>query len=371
MATVGLFVSISTVSALQALPRMPSIIRVEAGENGLWYRGKGRSFFTNLDAAQFPLRLREPTSRGPHIKSPMWPRPRSTQRVQADPLKRLSASETQANPKSPVNQITCDAASRIISGYAFSDVKAVSCFGGTYQFEAMRDAKPFSITLSAKDGELIQVKKTVRTAPKPSASQLMIEQPTHPSPVVEKLPRSPVTEAAPKAVVAGPTPPVSKPVAAALPQMIEQPDHTKPVIEKPRSIKPVLKQPPPSKSVIEKYPANPKQSRTMDSKASTKRGPSLAERPLNPERKKKERARLSSPTANGKKPGREMVERSLAPNPTKKPNSNANAEMEVGPVVEQPPDLGEYRKTSNGSGICEPKADTWSRCGRGMRAPGQ
>jgi len=181
--------------------------------------------------------------------------------MQADPLKRLSASETQANPKSPVNQITCDAASRIISGYAFSDVKAVSCFGGTYQFEAMRDAKPFSITLSAKDGELIQVKKPVRTAPKPSASQLMIHQPTHPSPVVEKLPRSPVTEAAPKAVVAGPTPPASTPIAAALPQMIEQPDHTKPVIEKPRSIKPVLKQPPPSTSVLEKYPANLKQSR--------------------------------------------------------------------------------------------------------------
>ena len=61
-------------------------------------------------------------------------------------------------------RITCDAAARIVAGYAFSEVTPVSCSGGSYVFQAKRQDKAFSITLSAKNGDLIKVKKTVVTA---------------------------------------------------------------------------------------------------------------------------------------------------------------------------------------------------------------
>jgi hypothetical protein len=38
----------------------------------------------------------------------------------------------------------------------------VTCSGGAYQFDAMRD-QPFLDNLNARDGELIRIKKTLRT----------------------------------------------------------------------------------------------------------------------------------------------------------------------------------------------------------------
>lgn len=61
-------------------------------------------------------------------------------------------------------RITCNAAAQIVAGYAFSEVKPVSCSGGSYVFQAKRQDKAFSITLSARNGDLIKVKKTVVTA---------------------------------------------------------------------------------------------------------------------------------------------------------------------------------------------------------------
>lgn len=55
--------------------------------------------------------------------------------------------------------VTCEEAQGIVSDFGFSDVKATSCSGGTYEIEAMRDGKPFAIKLSAADGELTEVKK--------------------------------------------------------------------------------------------------------------------------------------------------------------------------------------------------------------------
>src|SRR5215213_10076470 len=54
-------------------------------------------------------------------------------------------------------RITCDAAAQIVAGYAFSEVAPVSCSGGSYVFQAKRQDKAFSITLSAKNGDLIKV----------------------------------------------------------------------------------------------------------------------------------------------------------------------------------------------------------------------
>jgi hypothetical protein len=61
-------------------------------------------------------------------------------------------------------KITCDAAARIIAGYAFSEVTPVSCSGASYVFQAKREEKAFSVTLSARNGDLIKVKRAVVTA---------------------------------------------------------------------------------------------------------------------------------------------------------------------------------------------------------------
>jgi hypothetical protein len=61
-------------------------------------------------------------------------------------------------------KITCDAAARIIAGYAFSEVTPVRCSGASYVFQAKREEKAFSVTLSARNGDLIKVKRAVVTA---------------------------------------------------------------------------------------------------------------------------------------------------------------------------------------------------------------
>jgi hypothetical protein len=56
-------------------------------------------------------------------------------------------------------KVTCQQAREIISKYAFSEVNRNSCSGSVYQFKAMRNGKPFLIKISARNGELLEVKK--------------------------------------------------------------------------------------------------------------------------------------------------------------------------------------------------------------------
>jgi hypothetical protein len=55
--------------------------------------------------------------------------------------------------------ITCARATKIVSEYGFSAVQSTNCKGQIYSFKAVRDGKNFSIKLSAKNGELTEVKK--------------------------------------------------------------------------------------------------------------------------------------------------------------------------------------------------------------------
>jgi len=65
--------------------------------------------------------------------------------------KRLSARETP--PKRC--RAKAYAASEIVASDAFSNVKPVTCSGGAYQFDAMRD-QPFLDNPERQDGELIR-----------------------------------------------------------------------------------------------------------------------------------------------------------------------------------------------------------------------
>src|SRR6476469_4432347 len=64
-----------------------------------------------------------------------------------------SKAELVANVTS-VNVINCEKAQAIVADYGFKDIRDGNCSGGTLVFTATRDGKPFSIIISAADGEL-------------------------------------------------------------------------------------------------------------------------------------------------------------------------------------------------------------------------
>jgi hypothetical protein len=70
--------------------------------------------------------------------------------------KRQVEQKRQANTS---KGLSCDRAARVVSGYAFTDVKPVTCTGTKYRFRAMRGNEPYSVTVSAVDGTLVNVAK--------------------------------------------------------------------------------------------------------------------------------------------------------------------------------------------------------------------
>ena len=57
------------------------------------------------------------------------------------------------------NQLSCDKAKSIVSGFGFSNITTLSCTGAVYGFNAKRDGKPYSVKVSSLSGELKGVKK--------------------------------------------------------------------------------------------------------------------------------------------------------------------------------------------------------------------
>ncbi len=70
-----------------------------------------------------------------------------------------SAGKSATKPAAKSASMSCDKAGGVVSGYGFSDVKAASCSGKVYAFNATRDGKSFSIKLDPATGELTEVKK--------------------------------------------------------------------------------------------------------------------------------------------------------------------------------------------------------------------
>jgi hypothetical protein len=69
-----------------------------------------------------------------------------------------TAPATSGQPKTTEN-VSCEKARSIIAGYGFGDVQTKSCEGKTYSFAATRGGKSFSVTVSALNGELTEVKR--------------------------------------------------------------------------------------------------------------------------------------------------------------------------------------------------------------------
>ena len=84
-----------------------------------------------------------------------------------DKAKKPAAKSTSTEEKAAVSKkpaastagMSCDKAGSIVSGYGFSGVKAQTCQGKVYAFNATRDGKAFAIKVDSASGELTEVKK--------------------------------------------------------------------------------------------------------------------------------------------------------------------------------------------------------------------
>jgi hypothetical protein len=86
---------------------------------------------------------------------PRYAPPRKKQRTTKLPAQKPAAKQDQQKSAA----VSCDKATKIVSDYGFSKVKATSCTGKVYAFNAQRDGKPFTVKLSSASGELMEVKK--------------------------------------------------------------------------------------------------------------------------------------------------------------------------------------------------------------------
>ena len=72
---------------------------------------------------------------------------------------RITQPQTEDTEAAATAGLSCDKAGTIVTGYGFTGVKAQSCKGKVYAFNATRDGKSFAIKLDAASGELTEVKK--------------------------------------------------------------------------------------------------------------------------------------------------------------------------------------------------------------------
>ena len=85
--------------------------------------------------------------------------PQSVKKSSVIATKKVTPSLAKPVVAKTASGMSCDKAGKIISDYGFSGVKATSCKGQTYAFNATRSGKNYLISLNAASGELTEVKK--------------------------------------------------------------------------------------------------------------------------------------------------------------------------------------------------------------------
>jgi hypothetical protein len=89
-----------------------------------------------------------------NVEKPAAEEPELTITPKPVPPKVVDKARPQSSPL-----LSCDKAETIVGGYGFSEIKPADCDGQVFSFAANRDGKSFMITLSALNGELIQVRR--------------------------------------------------------------------------------------------------------------------------------------------------------------------------------------------------------------------
>jgi hypothetical protein len=107
------------------------------------------------------LAARSDTSAQPELtaRTPSAQPPSSRQEREARPAPESTSRAYQAPAASAAERISCEAAADIVRDFGFSDVRSTSCSGQVYGFDADRDGSAYSITISAADGELTEVRR--------------------------------------------------------------------------------------------------------------------------------------------------------------------------------------------------------------------
>lgn len=109
-----------------------------------------------------PVQATKPAAAKDGVTTASVSKPEKTTAVpKAKPVTTSAAttSKATATGSTAAGGMSCDKAGSIISGYGFQSVKASSCAGKVYAFNATRDGKSFAIKLDAASGELTEVKK--------------------------------------------------------------------------------------------------------------------------------------------------------------------------------------------------------------------
>lgn len=70
-----------------------------------------------------------------------------------------SVSKVAPAPKGTAASVTCSKAADIVAGYGFDSVKAGTCSGSVYSFNAVRSGKSYVVKVNSVSGELTEVRK--------------------------------------------------------------------------------------------------------------------------------------------------------------------------------------------------------------------
>ena len=101
-----------------------------------------------------PLR-QEPLSEEPmQEQAAPQPAPQAPEQTAA-----RTPDETDETDEAAGDGLSCEAAADIVETFGFSDVQSTSCSGDVYGFDASRDGSSYSISVSAADGELTEVRR--------------------------------------------------------------------------------------------------------------------------------------------------------------------------------------------------------------------
>ncbi len=95
----------------------------------------------------------------PEAKAVVAAKPEAKAVVAATPEANTPLAAKPKAARTAKGSLSCEKAETIISGYGFTGVKASSCEGKVYAFDAARDGKTYAIKLDAASGELTEVRK--------------------------------------------------------------------------------------------------------------------------------------------------------------------------------------------------------------------
>jgi hypothetical protein len=105
--------------------------------------------------AKAPAKVKPQTAEKPKNEKA---KKKPAQTASAPKPKKTMAAKTTAKTTVSDN-VSCDKAKSIVTGYGFSDIQTMSCSGSIYSFAANRGGKSFAVKVSALNGELTEVKR--------------------------------------------------------------------------------------------------------------------------------------------------------------------------------------------------------------------